>query len=216
MRSVTWLLARQAVRLPSAWLAAVLAIVLVPASFALAPLGITEPEVFVSSQNGSIWFLCSLVSTIICIITAHRIGPALDAADPLSRSGGIFCAAVAMTCVLALSATGLSRVLDPSASVPVAAGLLCAAHFAALGVWLDRLPLPAMLRCIALALLAWLAPALAGSHPPALAAVSWLLGPAGHAAAQLDTYDQVLIEALPIAAWLVAACLVAPHGTRIT
>lgn len=182
-----------------------------PATVAAAPLGIADIELGTAATAGAIWFLCSFLSTSIYILTARSVSPLLIACGPVARAEGIFGAATLTSGLLAATSLGLCKLLDPTAAVPVTAGLLCAAHFAAVGVWVDRLPLPATLRWLTLALVAWVLPAFLTSDSAFASSVRWVLGPAGHATASLDTVGQVSLAVLPIGVWLAAAGCVSPR-----
>lgn len=117
----------------------------------------------------------------------------------------IFCVAAVhgLLAILSVRAFGpLEGLLWPSA-------LLCAAHWSALGIFVQRFRWPIVGKWIALTCLGWWIPALlTGAN--AWERVSWALAPVRHVefhTQSVETSLAVLVDTIPLVAWWVAAAL---------
>lgn len=200
---------REWLRCPWAWLLALAALLVGPLCSLASPLGITSDRALNALYLDSIWFLSSYCGALAAFLLLDRAPGLWEELGPLRQASIAWCAIALFGLLHAGLGLGIYRWLHPEGSFDGLGGLLCIAHWASLGAFLQRLPLPLPARAIGLTLLGWWIPALlAGSE--ATERLVWLLGPARHLGLSpvvAETSLGVLADTMPIVAWWLATAL---------
>lgn len=204
----TWI-GREWRRNATTWLLALGAASLGPLFVVTLPWAVVGNGALNESHLDSIWYLSTYFGLLAGLALLARAGTiwAELGAQPQAVFAGLWLLACSV-------AHGLLALLTLAALVPLewpslGALALCAAHWAALGTFVQRSGLGLGAKWILLSALGWWIPALLGDQP-GWDRARWLLAPDRHfevLISSTETSVRVLVDTIPIGAWWVAAAL---------